>query len=179
MSQSSFVETTAIMDSSSPDTAIHGVLLSVFGTGVLITGESGTGKSDCALELLSRGHKLITDDVVEITRSENILAGKAPACFTGLLHVRGLGIVDVRQIFGANCIEPAIEIVLCVDLDDDDHPKNIECHEPSLEILGLEVPRFVVPVGRGRNLPLLVETAVKLHLSGGVKAEEMIMTAHD
>ena len=163
------------MDSFSPDTVIHGVLLNVWDHGVLITGESGTGKSECALELVSRGHRLVADDVIHVTNADKKLLGKAPERFAGLLHVRDIGILDIRKLY-RNGFEPEHEIDLCMDLQLSERPSN---NGSETEIAGVHIPRFVLSIGRGRNLPLLIETIVRLHQSGEPATEAELMEAHD
>ena len=148
------------MDSSSPNRVIHGVLVNVLGVGVLIMGESGTGKSECALELVSGGHKLIADDVIEVEPVGDRLFGRPPKGFTGLLAVRDLGIIDVRKHSGDASVEPRHSIDLCIALQDpeDSQPKNTSSE---FEMYGLRVPKLTVSVTRHRNLSLFVETAVR------------------
>ncbi|MEP6786828.1 MAG: hypothetical protein ABJB40_00250 [Acidobacteriota bacterium] len=169
------------MDSSSRNTAIHGVLLNIFSTGVVLTGESGRGKSDCALELLSRGHKLIADDVVEVTRICDRLIGRSPVRFVGLLDVRDIGIVDVRALF-PDGFKLEHEIDLCIDLQDHDEGQSLERPGNKVsetDIADFVVPKFVLSITRGRNLPLLVETIVRLYESGNLPAETELLVAHD
>ena len=169
------------MDSSSPDAVIHGVLLNIGNAGVLIIGESGTGKSDCALELLSRGARLVADDVVEIERVGAKLVGKAPERFAGLLEVRGLGIVDVRKFF-RDGYEPDHKVDICIEFQDraaSEHLERLGNKSPDIAILGVKIPKYTLPAGYGRNLPLLVETIVKLSQTGGLTAESDLAAAHD
>lgn len=156
---------TAITDSSNHKTVLHGVLVNVDDIGVLITGESGTGKSECALELIvRRGHRLVADDVVEVTRYRNRLEGQAPKRLAGLLNARDVGIVSVRELFGDFSFEPAHTIDICIQFETGESHEGagqIGLDISESEILGLKVPLFIISNCAGRNLPLLVETAVK------------------
>src|SRR5450631_3047929 len=96
----------------------HGVLIEMYGAGVLITGKSGAGKSECALELISRGHSLVADDVVNIECEDGRLFGSAPDNFLGLIEVRGIGIFDVRQLYGDNFLRKRSEVALCIELSE-------------------------------------------------------------
>jgi HPr kinase/phosphorylase len=144
---------------------LHGVLLNVSGTGVLITGDSGAGKSACALELVSRGHRLIADDVVIVEHENGKLVGTVPERFAGLLEVRGLGIVDVREVFGPSAFGQSSPIDICIELCTESELADRDVlggggHE--LELLGVTIRKFIVSHNSWRSLPILIETAVKI-----------------
>lgn len=147
-----------------PTESIHGVLVSVYGKGVLIIGDSGMGKSETALELIKRGHVLIADDRVEISRVHNRLVGNAPELLSGILEVRGIGVINVMQMFGASSILDEIEIDVVIKLEtwdiNSDYDRLGADDLETVNIMGIEVPRLVFPVKVGRNLAVLVETGV-------------------
>jgi HPr kinase/phosphorylase len=148
-----------------PSTCVHGVLVDVFGVGVLITGESGIGKSEAALELIKSGHLLVADDAVEVRRvDEENLRGNSPIRIRHLLEVRGLGILDVTTLFGAGAVRDEKEIHMIVHLEEWKEEKiydrlGIE-PLPVRDILGIPIPEITVPVRPGRNLASIIEVAV-------------------
>jgi HPr kinase/phosphorylase len=150
-------------DKLAPFTNVHGVLASVYGLGVLIIGEAGIGKSECALELLKRNHLLVADDVVQIyQRSGGILVGRGEEIVRHHMEVRGLGIIDVRSLFGIGFILDEARIELVVRLEEWDNNREYErvgLEERYTAILDVKIPEIVVPVGPGRNLAVLVEIA--------------------
>lgn len=144
---------------------IHGVLVEVFGIGVLITGESGIGKSETALELIERGHRLISDDAVKlknIAETTLIGSGENPE-FAHNMEIRGIGIIDLRNIYGVGAIRDKKQVQLIVHLESWDKDKTYDRIESSLTetLLGITVPKVVIPVMPGRNIPILVETAAR------------------
>lgn len=154
----------AIMASSNPNVFVHGVLVSFDGVGVLITGESGVGKSDFALKLVLIGQKLIADDVVEIERKEGILVGRAPKRFAGLLAIRGIGIIDVRKLFGCDGFRPHHKIDFCIDFSNQknlENTSNKENRTLEIEMLGVKIPVFAATVARKRNPFALVAAAAR------------------
>lgn len=156
---------------------VHGVFVSVLGCGVLIIGEPRTGKSECALELISKGHKLIADDVVEVEKSGGRLFGKAPDRFAGLLEVRGLGIINVRELFGEKSFVSEHGIDLCIEvLEKLTQSMRIGNSTTEFSFFDVKVPRFAL--SPNRNLPLLIETAVKL-IGSGNNAEAELIEAHN
>lgn len=159
---------------------LHGVLVRVFDTGVLLLGESGIGKSECALDLVTKGHRFVADDAVEIIFEEGKLAGKAPDLTRDLLEIRGLGIINVRDVFGEQVVCDESEIDLCIELQKWAEVERIGNVVYESQIAGRRVPRFVLPVSSGRNLATLVETAVRLHRSSetGANAGELLIEKH-
>ena len=148
-----------------PSTLVHGVLVDVYGVGVLITGESGIGKSEAALELIKSGHLLVADDAVEVRRvDEESLRGTAPIRIQHLLEVRGLGILDVTALFGAGAVRDEKDIQLIVHLEEWQREKFYDRLgiDPPLtrQILGISIPEITVPVRPGRNLATIIEVAV-------------------
>ncbi len=150
-------------------TTLHGVMLDVLEIGVLITGDSSIGKSELALELISRGHGLVADDVVELQQiGPETIQGRCPPMLRDFLEVRGLGVLNIRSIFGETAVRPRKALRLIVNLD---APEN--AHEPrnrlatrsgTLDILGVEIPSVTLAVLPGRNLAVLVEAAVRNHI---------------
>ncbi|WP_048601348.1 HPr(Ser) kinase/phosphatase [Rubeoparvulum massiliense] len=146
-----------------PSTTLHGVLVDVYGMGILLMGKSGIGKSETALELVKRGHRLIADDAVEVRQtSENRLIGSAPELIQHLLEIRGLGIVNVMTLFGAGAVRSYKKITLVVQLevwDPNTQYDRLGLDEQRIRILDTDLPRLVIPVRPGRNLAVLVEVA--------------------
>jgi len=163
-------------------TTRHGVFMDVLGLGVLVTGESGVGKSELGLELISRGHGLVADDVVEITRAApKILEGRCPPVLKDFIEVRGLGLLNVRTIFGETAVRPKMRLKLIVHLEKPlpggAEVERLPLAEQSEDVLGITVRKVVVPVAAGRNLAVLLEAAVRnyiLHLRGIDSTAEFI-----
>ena len=141
----------------------HGVLVEVYGMGVLLTGESGVGKSEAAIELLKRGHRLIADDAVEIKAIDfGVIEGTAPALIKHYVEIRGIGVVDVRQIFGVGAIKEMQTIHLVVNLkpwQEDAVYDRLGLLEETINILGVDVAHINIPVKPGRNLAVILEVA--------------------
>ena len=141
----------------------HGVLVEVYGEGVLLLGESGVGKSETAIELVKRGHRLIADDAVEIKRvSATTLVGRAPEIIRHYVELRGIGIVDVRRLFGMGAVKETEKIDLVINLENWKQDKmydRLGLEETTEEILGIKVPSIVLPVCPGRNLSVVIEVA--------------------
>jgi len=156
--------------SQGPSTLMHGELLEVFGLGVLITGASGTGKSELALELISRGHRLIADDTPQLMRvAPNVLEGTCPPALRDFLEVRGLGILNIRRMFGDSAIKRNKRVRLIVRLvraEEMELPAELRLHgaRVSREILTVHVPQLSLPIAAGRNLAVLLECAVRDHI---------------
>ncbi|NGZ77121.1 HPr(Ser) kinase/phosphatase [Saccharibacillus alkalitolerans] len=146
-----------------PTTTIHGVLVDVYGVGIIITGSSGIGKSETALELVKRGHRLIADDAVEIRQSaDNQLDGTAPELIRHLLEIRGVGIINVMTLFGAGAIRNHKRITLVVRLENwqpDKQYDRLGLDEETTRIIDTDVPLVTVPVRPGRNLAVIIEVA--------------------
>ncbi len=152
-----------------PREVLHGDLLDIFAIGVLILGDSGSGKSECALELVHRGHRLVADDVVEIYRVRNEeLVGQAPEEVRGLMEVRGLGLISIEQLFGVGAVRDTKPIDLVVNLvaEGAGPVDRLGLSGNSIEILGLRRPRLSVPVAPGKSLALLIEAAARKYLLG-------------
>lgn len=150
-----------------PCISVHGVLVDVYGEGVLITGESGIGKSEAALELIKRGHRLVTDDVVEIRRvSEDTLVGSAPEITKHFIELRGIGIVDVKTLFGVSSVKDTSQIDLVIRLEDWDKDKEYDrlgLEEEYTEYLGNKLVCHSIPIRPGRNLAIICESAAVNH----------------
>ena len=150
-----------------PCISIHGVLVDVYGEGILITGESGIGKSEAALELIKRGHRLITDDVVEIRKvSDETLVGSAPDITRHFIELRGIGIIDVKTLFGVESVKNTSAIDLVIKLEEWDKDKEYDrmgLEEEYTEFLGNKVVCHSIPIRPGRNLAVIVETAAVNH----------------
>src|SRR6185295_7553072 len=144
----------------------HGVFMDVLGVGVLVTGESGVGKSELGLELISRGHGLVADDVVEISRiAAGTLEGRCPAMLKDFLEVRGLGLLNIRTIFGETAVRRKMKLRLITHLERQalgrDPGERLPLAALSEDILGVTVGKVIIPVAAGRNLAVLVEAAVR------------------
>ena len=150
-----------------PRTSEHGVLVEVYGEGVLILGESGVGKSETALELVKRGHRLIADDVVEIRRvSDKTLLGSAPENIRHFIEIRGIGILDVKNLYGMGSVKMQENINLMIKLELWNNEKiydRLGLDDQYTDILGIQVPSLVIPVRPGRNLAIIVEVAAMNH----------------
>ncbi len=147
-----------------PKTTAHGVFMDVLGLGVLITGESGLGKSELALELISRGHGLVADDAVELSRTApNMIEGQCPSLLQNLLEVRGLGLLDIRTIFGETSVRRKMKLKLVVQLirSTPDAFERLPVQDQTEDILGIPIRRVMLQVAAGRNLAVLVEAAVR------------------
>jgi HPr kinase/phosphorylase len=154
-------------DKLAPRAVLHGVLLDIYGLGVMLLGESGVGKSECALDLVVRGHRLISDDVVEIRRRREVLIGTGPELTRYHMELRGLGIINVKDLFGVAAVRMNKYIEYVIKLDAWKAEKRYDrlgLDEKSYEVLGIELPYVEMPVGPGRNLSVLIEVAARNHL---------------
>ena len=168
-----------------PRTTLHGVLVEVHGEGLLITGDSGIGKSETALELIKRGHRLIADDAVDIRKvSKTALIGSAPELIRYYMEMRGIGVVDVRHIYGVGAVKPEGAIDLVVNLEvweDGKMYDRLGLSDEYTDILGVTVPSITVPVRPGRNLAVILELAAMNNRQKkmGYNAAETLASSHD
>ena len=141
----------------------HGVLVEVYGEGILILGDSGVGKSETAIELVKRGHRLIADDAVELRRvSYRKILGTAPANIRHFIELRGIGIINVARVFGIGSVRSSVEVEMVIQLEPWDRTKNYDrtgLETEYTDILGVKVPKMLIPVMPGRNLAVIIETA--------------------
>ena len=148
----------------------HGVFMEVLGIGVLLTGESSVGKSELALELITRGHRLVADDAPEFTRTgPDILDGRSPTILQGFMEVRGLGVLNIREMYGDNAIKITKYLRLIIHMErlsNDNHGNfnRLQGHTKMQQILNVEIPVTIIPVAPGRNLAVIVEAAVRNHI---------------
>ncbi|HEV8335994.1 MAG TPA: HPr(Ser) kinase/phosphatase [Candidatus Polarisedimenticolia bacterium] len=150
-----------------PCQVLHGVLMDIYGLGVLLLGDSGVGKSESALDLVVRGHRLVTDDVVEIVRKGNVLTGTGPAMTRFHMELRGLGIINIKDLFGVAAVREKKDIELIVRLELRETGKSYErlgLDEQVFSILGLSLPYIEMPVTPGKNLSVLLEVAARNQL---------------
>ena len=149
-----------------PATTVHGVLMDVFGVGIMLTGNSGVGKSETAMELIKRGHRLVADDSVLIKKVENELIGTAPERIRYFMELRGIGIINVKNMYGSGSILGEKEVELVMELEHWKEGKEydrIGGEGGDEEILGVKIPKVTVPVSPGRNLAILIEVAARNH----------------
>ena len=175
----------SLNSSLAPRTTLHGVLMEIHGEGVLITGESGVGKSENAMALLSRGHRLVADDAIEIKRvGRDSLIGTAPELIRYFMEIRGIGLIDARHMFGIGAVkqEQAIDLVVRFEpWDDDKRYDRLGDETQYTEILGVRVPYFVIPVRPGRNLAAILELAAMNNRERkmGYNAAQVLVDRHD
>ena len=168
-----------------PSILRHGVLVEIHGEGVLIRGDSGIGKSETAIELVKRGHRLVADDAVEMRRISDEIHGRAPELTRHFIELRGIGVINVRQMFGVGAIRNYSEVDLVVDLEQWDENKAYDrfgLEEHTTDILGVQIPYIVVPVRPGRNLANIIEVAAmnnRQKRMGYNAAEEMLQRLDD
>ncbi len=166
-----------------PETVIHGVLLDISGVGVLITGKAGVGKSETALDLISRGHRLVADDTVLIKNNGEILVGYCPSKIKYYMEVRGIGIINVKNMFGPGAIRPEKTVELVIELVHWNELSDIDRlgdERQTTDILGMNVPKLIIPVSPGRNIPIIIETAARkfrLEEFGYSAIDELLSTA--
>lgn len=162
---------------------LHGVYMEVLGIGVLITGESSVGKSELALELISRGHRLIADDAPEFTQvAPDILDGRSPSILQGFMEVRGLGVLNIREMYGDNAIKinKYLRLIIHMEKMNDDNISSfsrLTGRSKVQKILNVEIPVTLIPVAPGRNLAVIVEAAVRNHilLNNGYDASQQLI----
>jgi len=156
--------TSFLEDKLAPFQLIHGVLVDVYGVGVLIIGRSGIGKSECALELIKRGHRLVADDIANIKLKEDYIVGTSDELLRFHLEIRGLGVLNIKDIYGINSIRLRKKVESVVNLVDWDNENNCDrtgLDEKQFNILGVNLPLFTVPVSPGRNIAVIIEAASK------------------
>ncbi|MBN1596029.1 HPr kinase/phosphorylase [candidate division FCPU426 bacterium] len=170
-------------DKLAPETSLHGTLVDVYGIGVLILGKSGIGKSECALDLVERGHRLVADDLVDIKRTaERILMGSGPELIRHHMEIRGLGIINIKNLFGIGAIRDRKRVELVTTIEEWDEKKEYDrlgLDELTYSILGIDLPRIIIPVRPGRNLSIIIEVAAmnqRLKKSGHHTAREFNKT---
>ena len=166
-----------------PQITLHGVLLGIYDIGVLIIGESGIGKSECALDLITRGHSLVSDDAVCIKKIGSRLEGQSPELTFEHIEIRGLGILNIRDLFGVSSVRKCKSIALCIELkkwQDVEEIERIGLEMQQEDIFGIKLPKVVLPVSSGKNLSTLVETAVRVHLlrASGYNAAQKLIEKH-
>ncbi len=162
-----------------PSISRHAGLMDIYGVGILLMGDSGVGKSETALELVKRGHRLVADDVVEINKlADNQLIGKSPEIIRHMMEIRGLGIIDVRTLYGigAVMIEKSIELAVNLELGDLSNIDRLGLSTEYLTLLGVKIPTITIPVRPGRNLAIIIEVAAmnfRLKSMGHITAEQL------
>jgi HPr kinase/phosphorylase len=168
-----------------PSLTIHGTLIDIYGVGVLMLGESGVGKSESALELILRGHRLVSDDTVAVRRVGELLNGTGPEVSRYHMELRGLGIINIKDLYGVAAVRERKDIDLVIKLDpwqDDKEYDRLGLDERTYTLLGVELPFIEMPVGAGRNLSILLEVAARHHLlkrKGYHPAKELAGRIHD
>jgi len=145
-----------------PETRLHGVLVDVYGIGILISGESGIGKSECALELIKRGHRLIADDAVDIKSIDGVLHGNCPYITSGMLEVRGMGIIDIPAIYGMSSVLNTKTISLFISLtqwNENEEYDRLGIDNQFMDVLNVPVRKITLPIRPGRNIAVIIEAA--------------------
>ena len=168
-------------------TTLHGVFMEVMGIGVLITGDAAIGKSELALELITRGHRLIADDIVEIYEvSPDTLEGRCPSLLQDFIEVRGLGILNIRALYGEVAVKPKKTLRFIVHLEKSANIASanydrLQMQRDTQEILGINIPKVRIPVAAGRNLAVMVEVAVRSHILHlrGISSSQQFIERHD
>lgn len=168
-----------------PRVTTHGVLVEIYGEGVLLMGDSGIGKSETALELIKRGHRLIADDAVEIKRiSRELLIGSAPEMIRYYMELRGIGVVNVRHLYGVGAVKPESSIDLVVEMEQWDSNKvydRLGLTDESISFMGVSLPKVTIPITPGRNLAVIMELAAMNNRQKkmGFNAAEILAAEHD
>jgi HPr kinase/phosphorylase len=172
-----------LQEALAPQITLHGVLMELYGIGVLLLGESGIGKSECALDLITRGHRLISDYTVMVKRIGEKLEGISPEIIQGHLEIRGLGIINVKDLFGVSAVGNNKSIDLCIHLkawNSVDEIDRLGADTHTEDIFGVQVPKVILPISPGRNTSTLVETAVRVQLlrQGGYDGAQKFIERH-
>lgn len=169
-----------------PHVTRHGVLVDVYGVGVLLTGKSGVGKSEAALELIKRGHQLVADDVVDICRiSDDTLVGTCPEIVRHFMEIRGIGLIDIRAMYGISAVAVTKSIDMVIDMEFWDESKSYDrlgLTEEFTDLLGVQLPILKIPVKPGRNMAIIIEVAARNHSlkkMGYDAAKEMFQRMND
>ena len=154
-----------LSDALAPHSTVHGVLMDVYGIGVLLTGESGVGKSEAPLELVKRGHQLVADDVVDIKKvNENRLIGESPEAIRHFMEIRGIGIIDIRRMYGISAVlmNKSIDMVIHLELWQESKAYDrLGLNDSFATIMGVKIPQIILPVRPGRNLAVVIEVAAR------------------
>jgi HPr kinase/phosphorylase len=166
-----------------PSVSLHGVMVELFGLGVLLQGDSGIGKSECGLDLIRRGHRLISDDIVELRRVGVKLVGTAPLVVRNHMEIRGLGIINIKDLFGISALAVEKQLDLVIHLarwDPERTYDRLGIDDQGVRVLDIEVPLIEMPVASGRNLATLVEIAVRNHMlkKRGIHAARDFVAKH-
>lgn len=154
--------TNYLADKLAPETRMHGVLLDVYGIGILLTGESGIGKSETALELIKRGHRLVADDAVDIKEIDGVLQGTSPFITSGMMEVRGMGIIDVPALYGLSSVlnNKTIDLIICLDQwKQEENYDRLGLDKVFVDILNVPIRKLVIPIRPGRNIAVIIEAA--------------------
>ncbi len=173
-----------LLEALAPQITLHGVLMELYGIGVMILGESGIGKSECALDLIARGHRLVSDDSIILKKINGKLIGSSPELTFEHLEIRGIGIINVRDLFGVSAIGKTKQVELVIEVkkwrDDAVRVERLGLDRLEKEIFDVKITKFVLPVAAGRNLSTLIETAVKIHLlrDSGFDAAKNLVDKH-
>lgn len=157
---------TALENFLAEELTIHGGLMEVYGTGVLIRGKSSVGKSETGLDLINRGHRLVADDVVDLKKVDETLTGQCPSNIRHFMEIRGIGILDIQRLYGVGSVKTSTTIELVVELEDWDDDKEYDrlgLDDQYTEILGVRIPSITIPVKPGRNIAMIIEVAVRNH----------------
>lgn len=174
---------TFLEETLAPQISKHGVLMGMYGLGVMITGASGIGKSECALDLIARGHYLVSDDQIILKKIGDKLVGSSPELTREHLEIRGLGIINIRDLFGVSAVGKPKQIELVIEVKKWTEVVEVErlgLDRAVEEILDVKITKFVLPVSAGRNLSTLIETAVRIHLlrDSGYDAAKKLIEKH-
>ena len=171
-----------LSDRLAPEVTLHGTLMEVYGIGVLIVGDSGIGKSECALDLITRGHRLIADDSVRIREVGDKLIGEAPESIRDFIEIRGLGIINARDLFGVSALSSSAEIRFCIEFSElrSSSADRLGLEPNMLTVLDSSIQKYPLPVMPGRNLATLVEASVRVFVSSkdGPTAVTKLISGH-